>query len=209
MSWLIIGIILAAAFGPIIWMVPSRSDRRLAKMRTRARVHGLQVEMTHLDNLAAVPSERVSAGGVKRSPKVACAEYRLGLRRVARAAPQWKILYNPGAIPSEIPGAMSGATDGPIHNWIWDSAPSGSAGYWLRVADVVAQLPADSLALVAEPSSVSCCWRERATAEDAVTSVDRLFNSLKKIAEIQIFEDSIATKDEVSNADRIGPAIDP
>lgn len=181
MTWLVIGIGLFAAFGPIFWMLPSRSDRRLAKMRARARGHGIQVEMAQLDDLAAEPEARVTAGGVRREPKVQCAAYRLGLRRLARAAPQWKILRK------------AAATDGPIAGWVWESHPAGDAAYWQRVGDVVRALPADSLACATDVSEVACWWRERTTAESAEASVDQLHESLQNLAEIQLLADAAAT----------------
>jgi hypothetical protein len=72
LTWLIIAVALFAAFGPLLWMMPSRSDRRLLE-DARARVRGIHVEMTQLEDLAAEPHARVSAGGVKLEPKVMCA----------------------------------------------------------------------------------------------------------------------------------------
>jgi hypothetical protein len=181
LTWLIIGTALLAAFGPVFWMLPSRSDRRLAKMRARARSHGIQVEITQLDDLAAEPAARVSAGGVKREPKVLCAAYRLGLRRLARAAPQWKILRKPVA------------DDGPIAGWTWATRPAGDAAYWQRVGDVLQKLPPDTLACETRTSEVACWWRERTTAEDAEASVDRLNELLQNLAEIQLLADAALT----------------
>ncbi len=169
-------------------------------MRARARVHGMQVEMTQLDDLAAEPAARVSAGGVPREPKIACAEYQLGLRRILHAAPHWKILRKPTAVP--------GTGEGPIAGWVWESEPAGSADYWLRVAELARQLPADARALMAQRSIVACCWRERVPAEDAVTSVDRLFETLQKLTEIQYLEESNATRNEDSDDPAEAPCTD-
>lgn len=184
--WLIIGVILLAAFGPIFWMLPSAADRRLAKMRGRARTLGIHVEITQLDDLVAEPHARVTAGGVRREPKVSCAAYRMGLPRMARAAPKWMILRMPGA------------DDGPIPGWQWDVAsgramPSGDADYWKRVADLTSAFPPDTLALAAGPSEVACWWRERTTAQDAEKDVDRLHETLQKLAEIQRVADASAS----------------
>lgn len=184
MNWLIIALILIAAFGPIVWMVPSRTDRRLANMRARARVHGMQVEVTQLADLNAPPSARVTAGGRRLEPTVRCAVYRVGLHRLAKAAPRWKIIRSPD------PGGA------PIPGWRWDSAADGDAVYWQQVADVVGTLPADALACAADSSEVACWWRERAGAEDAIARVDALHDSLTKLVEIQRLADVRATPDE-------------
>ena len=173
MKWLIILLILVAAFGPMLWMLPSKSDRRLAKMRARARVHGLQVEVTQLPDLNAPASARVTAGAQRLEPMVQCAVYRLGARQVARAAPRWRILRNPAHI-----GA-------PIDGWQWDGAPAGDAQYWHEVAEVVRELPDDALACAADASEVACWWRERASAETAINVVDSLHAALVKLEEIQ------------------------
>lgn len=181
MTWLIIVVALFAAFGPLLWMMPSRADRRLAKMRSRARSHGIHVEITQLDDLAAEPHARVSAGGVKLDPKVMCAAYRLGMRRLARAAPQWKIQRKPDA------------NDGPIDGWVWASRLAGDPAYWEEVSKVLRALPPDALACATDASEVTCWWRERTTAEDAEASVDRLHVALQNLAEIQLLADASAT----------------
>jgi hypothetical protein len=185
LTWVIIVVALVAAFGPLLWMMPSRSDRRLSKMRTRARSHGIQVEITQIEDLAAEPHERVNAAGVKLEPKVMCAAYRLGMRRLARAAPQWKILRKAAA--------NSDANDGPIAGWIWATKPVGDSAYWQEVGGVLREVPPDTLACAADASEVSCWWRERATAEDAEASVDRMHALLQNLAEIQLLADAAAT----------------
>ena len=187
MTWLIIIVALFAAFGPLLWMMPSRADRRLAKMRARARTHGIHVEITKLDDLDAEPQARVTSGGVKLEPKVMCAAYRLGMRRLARAAPQWKILRK------------SGANDGPIDGWIWATRPAGDSTYWQEVGEVLRALPSDALACATDASEVTCWWRERTTAEDAETSVDRLHAVLQNLAEIQLLADAAASAIDASD----------
>jgi len=187
LTWLIIIVALFAAFGPLLWMMPSRADRRLAKMRARARTHGIHVEITKLDDLDAEPQARVTSGGVKLEPKVMCAAYRLGMRRLARAAPQWKILRK------------SGANDGPIDGWIWATRPAGDSTYWQEVGEVLRALPSDALACATDASEVTCWWRERTTAEDAETSVDRLHAVLQNLAEIQLLADAAASAIDASD----------
>ena len=45
MTWLLIILVLVVAFGPVLWLVPSKRDKRLAALRSRARSAGLIVEM--------------------------------------------------------------------------------------------------------------------------------------------------------------------
>jgi hypothetical protein len=187
LTWIIIGLVLIIAFGPIAWMIPSAKDRRLAQMRSRARALGLHIEMTQIEDHAAGPTSRVTAGGVRLEPKIDCAVYRLPIRRTARAAPQWQIRRE------------ADADDGPLPGWRWESARAGDREYWAEVAPVVAELPPDTLALAADASEVGCWWRERAGAEDAVACVDRLHGSLQKLAEIQIVMDTQSVSSEISD----------
>ncbi len=189
MKWLIILLILVAAFGPVLWLLPSKSDRRLANMRTRARVDGLQVEVTQLPDLNAPAAARVTAGAQKLSPVVQCTVYRLGAREIARAAPRFRILRNATSVGP------------PIDGWQWDSAPAGDAQYWHEVAGVVRELPDDALACAADASEVACWWRERASAENAVATVDSLHATLQKLEQIQRAADASATADDAANED--------
>ncbi len=189
MKWLLIVLILVAAFGPVLWMLPSKSDRRLAKMRARARAHGLQVEVTQLPDLNAPPAARVTAGGRRVEPMVQCAVYRLGTRQLARAAPRWKILRNAAAV-----GA-------PMDGWQWDGASAGDAQYWHEVAGVVRELPDDALGCAADASEVACWWRERASAETAVGVVDSLHTTLTKLDAIRHAADAKAAVDDAADED--------
>jgi hypothetical protein len=76
---------------------------------------------------------------------------------------------------------------------------AGGDEYWPRVAELAAELPTDALALAADSSEVSCWWRERATAQDAVTRVDRLHETLQKLAEIQVVADANANLDDAAD----------
>jgi len=181
LSWLIIALIFLAAFGPLFWLLPSRTDRRLAKMRSRARTLGLRVEVTQLPDVAAAASARVTAGGRRLEPMVSCAAYHLALPRVAPAAPQWRLLRS------------RAESSGPIAGWQWDSNPAGAASYWEQAAMIVAALPADALACGAQASEVACWWRENVVAENAEKSVESLHDALAKLAELQRVTDAAAS----------------
>jgi hypothetical protein len=174
-------LVLLAAFGPILWMLPSPSDRRLAAMRARARSQGIHVEIAQLPDLEADPAARVTAGGRRLEPKVQCAAYRMPLRREARAAPQWRLLRN------------HAATDGPIDGWQWDSPRIDDAAYWQDVIAVVRELPPDALACAADARETSCWWRERVAQNEAESGVDRLAALLDKLAQIQMLAHERAT----------------
>ena len=178
MNWIVIVLILIAAFGPVLWILPSRRDRRLAKMRSRARVLGMQVELTQLPDLAAEPTARVTAGGRRLEPMLSCAVYRLPMLQPARAAPHWRLLRS----------ASDAA--GPHAGWQWDSPVVGDGGYWRTISAVLDELPVDALACSAQATEVACWWLERAPAETAEAAVDSLHVVLRKLSEVQRVADA-------------------
>ena len=91
MTWLIIVLILLAAFGPVLWLVPSKKDRHLSALRDQARREGLVVELRRLPKLQPSAQERVSAGGRIKEPVQESAAYIRNLRRRLAALPTWRV----------------------------------------------------------------------------------------------------------------------
>lgn len=174
MSWLIIGLVLLAAFGPVLWLVPSHRDRTLTRMRARARTHGLHVDVVHLEDPDPPLEARVTAGGKTRKPTIEGATYRLTLVRKASLAPAWSL-------------ARASREAGPagVAGWQWASAPAGDDPYWQRVAGTIAALPADAFACASGADEVSVTWRERTAGDAAESAVDALAKCLRELAECQ------------------------
>jgi hypothetical protein len=103
MTWLIILVVLLAAFGPIMWLVPSRRDRRLAAMRQQARTEGMTVEIRRLPKVDPLPEERVTAGGRVLQPVQELAVYQWPLSRRLRCLPTWRVLRHSEGLPA-LPG---------------------------------------------------------------------------------------------------------
>ncbi len=173
MDWIIIGVVLLAAFGPVLWLVPSRRDRKLARMRTRARSRGLAVEVTSIADPNPAPEARVSAGGVQRNPVIAGTTYRLDLPRAAPLAAKWALLRAEGAGPAAVAG------------WRWDDGANAAGVDWSEVAAILARLPGDVLRCAADGRGVGCFWRERTSDAEAESAVDRLAECLLALAQIQ------------------------
>ena len=91
MTWLLIGFLFLAAFGPILWLLPSERDKRLSKLRMEARRRGLAVELTRLPDPRPRPHDRVSSGGVVKSPVVKCAAYRMHVPRPLELVQPWRV----------------------------------------------------------------------------------------------------------------------
>jgi hypothetical protein len=194
MQWIVIALVLLAAFGPVLWLLPSARDRRLTKLRGRARSLGLEVEISRLPDLAAPPAERVTAGGRRREPMLPVACYRLPSRRKLNRAPQWRALRGDGM--------------GPVTGWQWDRAPAGSQTYWEKMAPQLTRLPSDALGCAADAHSVACWWREQ-TPQGPDAALDSVFAVLVEMLEIHRVEDEMIRAAEAARAaagDGDGPA---
>jgi hypothetical protein len=173
LNWLIVTVVLLVAFGPVLWLVPSRRDRALARMRTRARTLGVTVELVALPDPDPTPQARVSAGGRPRHPTIAGVAYRYPLARATPLAPAWSIVRG----PSSGPGAMPG--------WQWTGAAAGLPGYWQEAAAILARVPGDVFAAEVDPGRVTLFWRERVGDQEPEEAVESLVNVLRALAELQ------------------------
>ncbi len=180
-------LILLAAFGPVLWLVPSANDRRLTRIRGRARALGMQVEMVQLPDPMPSPQSRVSAGGERRTPMISCALYRQTSRRPLRRAPAWRILRVDQTINP----------NGPLAGWQWDEPAAGDAAYWAGVIPIIAALPADALGAATDAMGSACWWRERSDARAPEEAVNRLSEQLSKLNEIQQLIDDKLRETEI------------
>ena len=180
--WLIIGVVLLAAFGPVLWLMPSRRDRRLSALRTAARRSGLTVEMALLPRLDVTPEERVNAGGRVQTPAHNIAVYRYPLPRRLRHLPAWRIFRASNGLPA-LPGWVHAVADRSDHPRL------GAAMTCL--ASAVEMLPAGVLAVDCGSQQVGVYWQEPpgsdaasvaelaawlVRATDALVACDRAFD---------------------------------
>ena len=91
MTWLVIGLLFLAAFGPILWLLPNERDKRLAKLRMEARRRGLGVELTRMTDPRPALRDRVSSGGVVKKPIIKCAAYRMLVPRPLEHIQPWRV----------------------------------------------------------------------------------------------------------------------
>ena len=165
MTWLIILVILLVAFGPVLWLVPSKRDRRLTRLRAQARAEGLIVELKSVPKLNPAAHERVSAGGRIRDPKIECATYQQPLTRKTEYLPGWCLLRNPG---SPGPGPATDL-DGKFHpvgelpGWSYLTAPERSEVLSQSIEAVkplLGELPEDVVAVELSARTVAAYWLE-------------------------------------------------
>lgn len=177
MVWIVIVLVLAAAIGPIFWLMPSQASRRQAALRTAARQAGLIVEIGSVPKLDADAAERVSAGGVAREAKVDCAVYRLPLPRTLAAAPRWTVL-------------KSDRENRFLDGWTTmrppADVPADAAGYWSEIQAVVDALPGGCLAVESTGQTVGWYGRERigeASPEDVARAIQAGLRTLAGLHE--------------------------
>lgn len=180
MAWWMIVLLLVAAFGPILWILPSRRDRLLASLRSGARRRGLLVELTRLPDLAAPPEARVSAGGKPRVPTVSCTAYRQPMSRAVNHAPRWRLL----AVDPAVSSTVNRGT-GPVPGWVFDGAVAGDEQYWARGTQRLSRLPDAVLGVEADRNQVSVFWRERVVVEQIDSILDDLAEALQGLADWQ------------------------
>lgn len=157
MTWLIIAAVLLAAFGPVLWLLPSRRDRRLAAMRQAARQAGLVVELVRIPKTNPSAEDRVSAGGVIRDPVRECAAYALPLPRSLKFVPSLRLLW------------AEGSDDGPWPGWSYNPRPDMRnprlAPTLARIEPLLGTLPEDVAGLEITPRRVVVFWLESADSD--------------------------------------------
>lgn len=77
MVWLIVVFAMLLVAGPVLYLLPGRREKDQQRYRMHARRLGLTVELSMLYKVESEAHERVSAGGVKRIPRIAMARYGL------------------------------------------------------------------------------------------------------------------------------------
>ncbi len=175
MTWLLIAVVLLVAFGPVLWLIPSKKDKRLAAMRERGRQEGLVVEMRRIPKATPDPTDRVTAGGKVLDPVVECASYRLMLPRRLRHLPGWRVLRHAESDGDPFPG------------WSYDQRPKGDArAYLSRMLEAlrpqVTALPADVAALeIASGAVVAYCLERPGTSADSVTELAETLRALEAV----------------------------
>ena len=173
--WIIVGIVLVAAIGPIFWLLPSKRDRVQGQLRSAARQAGLVVEIAALPKVDSRPEERVSAGGKPRDAMIDCVAYRLALPRPMPNAPAWLLL-------------RSDRENRYLAGWTTLSPPSRlpalQAAYWRDIAAVIDGLPGGCAGVEADTRYVSWYGRERLDGDSPEMVARGIREGLQVIGEL-------------------------
>ncbi len=163
MVYLVIFIGICLVIGPVLWLQPSASQKRKAKMRSEAMAKGLQVNLCELPKLEKQYGEkRKEFNGVA---------YRMSWRRddKRRQAEVGSWFCIKGKAEAEgVP---------PLWEWKDDKAPSDDMQKILF--DVLPQMPKDVVAVESTPETLSIYWSENGQLGD-VDRIVELLESLRK-----------------------------
>ena len=175
-AWIIILLALGLVIGPVLYLMPTRKDRRLAALRLEARREGLVVELKSVRNLDARADELVSAGGERRAPVHASVSYAMPLRARLEHIGPWRLLR------SERTG------------WQFDSERDVPADPDVlpELRPLLPRLPNDAVALELDGRRLACYWLERFPADREV--VRALKTTLVEIGEELIAIDEQLTR---------------
>lgn len=170
-SWLIIVVmvvvVVSLAVGPVMWMKPSKSQRRLSKLRAYALKQGLRVHMQQ------VPGREKQTDGAEGSPLVAV----YCLAWTGDAKERKTKFQNP---ENKAWSLARGQISHDIHfqgEWDWSPAAKASPKWHATIKKIIAELPPGIEAL--EMNSMGTCmyWRENG-GEETVDKIKVLLQEL-------------------------------
>lgn len=177
MVWLIIIGILIVAFGPLLWLMPSPRERRLARLRQRAYRHGMRVELRRLPRHDVTPEERVTAGARELDVTRETAAYVHPLAPRLRMLPALRVLRH-GDGTSAAAGWAFQAGRRPEHPRLPAALEA--------LEPVLDDLPDDVVGFETEPQSVAAYWLEgpQTTPEQVDDLAARLARAAQLLTEL-------------------------
>ena len=178
MSWLIVLLVLLAAFGPVAYFMPSRRDRQLADLREQARRLGVDVSLARLPKLAASPDERVSPGGQRRVPVLDCVDWSLRTERGDADWPRVRLLRHERTEFPALPELADWELDRSFH----PAAPPQAV--LARLASYVSDVPADAVGLALSEGRASLYWHERGFDGDSAARAQAVHEVLQRLVQV-------------------------
>ena len=185
MTWLIVGGLLILAFAPVLWLMPTKRDRQLVKLREQARREGLTVEVTALPKTGARAEERVGADGVARDVTRPCSVYQLPASKPWRGTP-------PAGSCSATRAVLRRSRDGRNIRRCRFRRLAPTIGR--AVAEAVDGLDDHCLAIEVTGRAAGWYWLENTRGREAAELVGEIAERLRALASLQTsFELSCST----------------
>ena len=117
LSWLVILLVLVAAFGPVFWLMPNKRDKRVTALRADARREGIVVDIKPLVRLRMAPQDRVSAAGKVRDAARMLPRYAYPLDKPLQRTSGWRVLR---ATQTQAPGGYERPSIDVEAGWAFD-----------------------------------------------------------------------------------------
>jgi hypothetical protein len=149
--WIVIVLIMVVAFGPLLWLMPTPRERRLASLRQSAYGLGMRVELGRLPSVDPMPEQRVSAGGRALDTTRACAAYLHPLPRRLRHLPPARLLRGDHGVAAR-PGWSFERGGKPDHPALGRALAA--------VAATLDAMPEDAVALEWRRHDIGAYWLE-------------------------------------------------
>ena len=195
MEYLLISIILLVAFGGILYILPSKRERFVSKLRLEARKSGIVTTIETIPDVEAPRASRVTAGGRERKPKTGCAVWELRYRDDHELIPTWRLLRK-----RESDGPVDGAVLNPM---LKDREILRNVDYWIKVQKTYESMPGLCLGIESVATGVRWLGRENPTQPEPETFVNAMLEGLKSLTEanIEYSQELLERKESESEAD--------
>lgn len=166
-----------AAFGGILYVLPSKQDRLLSKLRLQARARGFTVTAVSLPKTDASAEEKVSSAGVKRNPVRLCVSYRKTQRLPLERSPSWTLTFSTASI-SPIGGWQ-------ISDHRLENVDASDEDYWSAVEAAIESLPATCYGIAVDTRGAAWIGREKFDRdfEAFLSDLEKGLTRLQKINE--------------------------
>ncbi len=181
MFWLIIILIMAALIGPVVYLMPTKREKRQSEARLLARKVGMRVSVETLPDFNIRREEIVSPSGIARSPTLEITVYRLRLPKLDERTSSW-IIYKSNNL-------VVGYVWSPLKGWVWEGLGTDTLpipeNYWERLEKAMTELPGKCLALEVTNEFVAWKGKEAFDNQSSELFVERMKKALSDIAKIQ------------------------
>ena len=187
MTWLVVALALVLAIGPVLYLLPSKSDQYLSTLRLQARKIGLNIQMGQVPKLDPSAEDRVTAGAQVKVAESPCAGYQLPFGRRCEGLSELRLIRLPAqpTVPvTHLAGldhtsenalqleAVDAPHPPPVSRWGYiqedaDAVTQASAlfdnpHHAANLAAAMAKLPIDVLAVGLSTHFVTAFWLEKA-----------------------------------------------
>lgn len=189
-AYILVSVVFVIVFGGVASILPSRRERQIGNLRVMARRYDLEVSVVQVADVNAPLSDRVTASGMVREPKMRCVAWVKHYPDEFEALPEW-IIYaskRDETLEYEVPQHIEESI-----------ARKLSASYWDEVNRIYSMLPARCLALECTRTDVRWLGHETLTSTPD-EFVHKMVQALDALLKLNISE-SYAQSSSVEQID--------